>query len=185
MGAALGHLIDDTLIFTNTSFRDRLGLTDDVLSTVRLRHLLYLDQGYSAIAMENNDRKLVPCALKSFAGGEMIPGRAFKLADGMTLLLLVPLLGDAMFEGFIHGRSVGRSDERNRMSEFFHYMLSSKMMVASYFALAAHEKFSAGADGTFELASVIAVLDEVIAAIVKGFDTSGAGNSSINALGDI
>jgi hypothetical protein len=174
LGAALGHLIDDTLIFTNTSFRDRLGLTDDVLSTVRLRHLLYLDQGYSAMAMamENNDRELFPCALKSFAGGEMIPGRAFKLADGMTLLLLVPLLGDATFEGFIHGRSVGRSDERNRMNEFFHYMLSSKMMVASYFALAAHEKFSAGVDGTFELASVIAVLDEVIAAIVKGVDTS-------------
>jgi hypothetical protein len=172
LGAALGHVIDDTLIISNTSFRDRLGLTDDVLSTVSLRHLLYLDQGYSAIAMENNDRKFFPCALKSFAGGEMIPGRAFKRADGMTLLLLVPLLGDAMFEGFIHGRSVGCSDERNRMSEFFHNLLSSKMIVASYFAHAAHEKFPAGADGTVELASVIAVLDEVIAAIVKGFDTS-------------
>ena len=51
LGAALGHLIDDTLIFANPSFRDRLGLTDDVLSTVRLHHLLLLDQPYSTMAM--------------------------------------------------------------------------------------------------------------------------------------
>jgi hypothetical protein len=90
----------------------------------------------------------------------------------MTLLLLVPLPGDAMFQEFTHGRSVGRSEESSRMSKFFHDLLSSKMMVASYFARAAHEKFSAAADGTVELANVMAVLDEPIEAIVKGLDTS-------------
>jgi len=104
----------------------------------------------------------------------MIPGRALSRADGMILLLLMPLLGDAMFEGFIHGRSVGRSEERSRVSKFFHDLLSTKMMVAFYFAQAAHERLSPAADGTVELAKVIAVLQEAIDAIVQGFDTSAS-----------
>jgi hypothetical protein len=176
LGAALGHFGEDTLIISNALFRERLGLTDDFSTTVRLRDLLYFDRGYSGIAVENNDAQrftgFSPCALKSFAGNEIIPGRALSRADGMILLLLVPLPGDAMFEGFIHERSVGRSEERSRTSKFFHDLLSSKMMVASHFARAADEKFSAAADGRIELGKVMSVLDEAIDAIVQGFDTT-------------
>jgi hypothetical protein len=178
LGAALGHLIEDTLVISNKPFRDRLGLTDDISPAVRLCDLLYFDQGYSGITVENNDAQrftgFSACTLKNFAGKEMIPGRALSRADGMILLLLMPLLGDAMFEGFIHGRSVGRSEERSRVSKFFHDLLSTKMMVAFYFAQAAHERLSPAADGTVELAKVIAVLQEAIDAIVQGFDTSAS-----------
>jgi hypothetical protein len=46
------------------------------------------------------------------------------------------------------------------------------MMMASYFARAADEKFSAAADGRIELGKVMSVLDEAIDAIVQGFDTT-------------
>jgi hypothetical protein len=178
LGAALGHLGEDTLIISNALFRERLGLTDDFSTTVRLRDLLYFDRDYSGIAVDNNDAQrfagFSPCTLKSFAGKGMIPGRALSRADGMILLLLMPLTGDAMFEGFIHGRSVGRSEERSRISKFFHDLLSTKMMVAIYFAQAAHEKLSTVADGKAELAKAIAVLEEAIDAIVQGFDTSAS-----------
>jgi len=175
LGAALGHLVEDTLIISNKLFRDRLGLTEEVLSTVRLRHLVYLDQSDSGIAAENNDAQLVvrflPCTLKSPATEEVIPGRALRRPDGMILLFLVPLPSDAMFEAFIHGRLIGRSEERNRTSKFFHDLLSSKIMVASYFAREAHEKLSSGgADESIELAKVMAILDEAIDAIVNGVD---------------
>jgi hypothetical protein len=174
LGAALGHLIEDALIISNKPFRDRLGLTADISAAVKLRQLLYLDRG---TAMENNDVDrpigFSPCTLKSLTADEIIPGRALTRPDGIILLLLVPP-SDAASQTFTHGRTVGQAEERNRTSKFFHDLLSSKMMVASYFARAADEKFSAATDGRIELGKVMAVLDEAIDAIVQGFDTSAS-----------
>ena len=172
LGAALGHLIEDTLIISNKLFRDRVGLSDDFSAAVKLRHLVYLDR---RTAMENNDVdqpiEFLPCTLNSLTGDEIIPGRALTRPDGIILLLLVPP-SDAASQTFTHGRTVGRAEERNRTSKFFHDLLSSKMMMASYFARAADEKFSAAADGRIELGKVMSVLDEAIDAIVQGFDTT-------------
>lgn len=124
--------------------------------------------------MENNDVdqpiEFLPCTLNSLTGDEIIPGRALTRPDGIILLLLAS--ERRCVSDFTHGRTVGRAEEGNRTSKFFYDLLSSKMMMASYFARAADEKFSAAADGRIELGKVMSVLDEAIDAIVQGFDTT-------------
>jgi hypothetical protein len=172
--AALGALTEDTLVVANGPFRNRLGLTDEELSGVRLSYLLRLDESYSGILMAGDDAqhlvRFVPCALKSLAGDEVMPGVALRRSDGMILLMLRPKADDALFQEFIHGRLIGRSEERNRTRKFFHDLLSSKILAASFLAHAAHDKLSSGGDGSGELAKVTALLNETIEAIAYGFD---------------
>jgi len=60
----------------------------------------------------------------------------------LTHLMLRPKANDALFQEFIHGRLIGRSEERNRTRKFFHDLLSSKILAASFLAHAAHDKLS-------------------------------------------
>jgi hypothetical protein len=170
----LGALTENTLIVANGPFRNRLGLIDEDLSGVRLSHLLRLDESYSGILMAGDDAQhlvgFVPCALKSLAGDGVMPGVALRLSDGMILLILRPNADDALFQQFIHGPLIGRSEERNRTRKFFHDLLSSKILPASFLAHAAHDKLSSGGDGSGELAKVTALLNETIEAIADGFD---------------
>ncbi|HXM01408.1 MAG TPA: hypothetical protein VN939_02330 [Chthoniobacterales bacterium] len=92
-----------------------------------------------------------------------------KCSDGMILLMLTPGADDPSFQEFMHGFLIGRSEERNHTKKFFHDILSSKIMVASFLAHAANDKLSSGADGSSELAQVTAILDETIQAIAHGF----------------
>jgi predicted RNA-binding Zn ribbon-like protein len=79
--------------------------------------------------------------------------------------------GDGNFQEFIRDRLVWRTEEKLRTRKFFHDLLSSKIMVASFAAHAALEKATQiGAQENGELARVTALLHEVIDAIVHGFD---------------
>ena len=78
--------------------------------------------------------------------------------------------GDGNFQEFIRDRLVWRTEEKLRTRKFFHDLLSSKIMVASFAAHAALEKAIQRAQENGELARVTALLHEVIDAIVHGFD---------------
>jgi hypothetical protein len=63
---------------------------------------------------------IVPCVLKKPSTNELVHGRALRRNDGFLLAMLDLPTGDIAFEGFIHGRFVGREEERNRTRQFFH-----------------------------------------------------------------
>jgi hypothetical protein len=70
---------------------------------------------------------------------------------------------DVAFEGFVHGRLIGREEERQRARQFFHDILSSKLLVASF---AAHEIYQSlvakGVQEAEEQARVTKLLRELI-----------------------
>jgi hypothetical protein len=79
--------------------------------------------------------------------------------------------GDLAFEGFIHGRFVGREEERNRTRQFFHDILSSKILVASFIAHELYQRLAAnGAEEVEELGRVTKLLQEAIHDISDGFE---------------
>jgi hypothetical protein len=173
--AALGQITEDLLTLWNGPFRERMGLTEEQLARVRLSSLLNLDESYAGVALENNHPKhlvrFVPCALKNPVTDETVPGKALRRQDGAVLFLLELPAGDAMFQEFIRGRLVGRTEERIRTRKFFHDLLSSKILVATFAAYAAKDKLSeSGAEENKELARVTVILDEVIDAIANAFD---------------
>src|SRR6267378_69226 len=107
----------------------------------------------------DHDRILAPCALKKPLTNELVHGRALRRNDGCLLAMLGLPTGDAAFEGFIHGRFVGREEERNRSRQFFHDILSSKILVASFIAHEIYQRLAVnGAEEAKELGRVTKLL---------------------------
>ena len=114
--------------------------------------------------------RFVPCVLKKSLTNEWVPGRALRRKDGMLLAMLDLPVGDVALEGFIHGHLIGREEERQRTRQFFHDILSSKLLVASF---AAHEIYQSlvakGAQEAEEQGSVTKLLGEIIDDICHTF----------------
>jgi hypothetical protein len=172
---ALGQITEDVLTLWNVSFREIIGLTEEQLARTRLSSLLHLDESYAGFALENNDAqhivRIVPCAVKDPITDEVMPGKALRRQDGTVLFFLELPAGDVVFQEFIRGRLVGRTEEKLRTRKFFHDLLSSRLLVASFAAHAASEKLAeSGSEESTEVARVAAILNEVIDAIAHGFD---------------
>ena len=72
---------------------------------------------------------------------------------------------------FIHGRFVGREEERNRTRQFFHDILSSKILIASFITHEIYQRLVAnGAEEAKELGRVKKLLQETIHDISHGFE---------------
>ena len=173
--AALGDLKDDALVFWNQAFQKRAGVSDIELAQARLTSLILLDESYSGLALQHHDSehviRFVPCVLKKSLTNQWVPGRALRRKDGMLLAMLDLPVGDVAFEGFIHGHLIGREEERQRTRQFFHDILSSKLLVASF---AAHEIYQSlvakGAQEAEEQARVTKLLRELIDNISRTFE---------------
>jgi len=182
--AALGSIEEDKLVVWNQLFQKETGLSEGELAQARLSSLILLDETYSGLILENNHSehvvRFVPCVLKNPLLNEWVPGRALRRSDGMLLALLRLPVGDVAFEGFIHGKLIGREEERDRTRKLFHDVLSSKILVASFIAYEVYQNLSAtGSEETKELAKVTKLLQEVIDDIVHGFDSAGTPVESI------
>jgi hypothetical protein len=172
--SALADLKADTFVFWNASFCEKMGLTGEELAQVKLSGLIRLDEKYAGLTIvkthPNHPVRSGPCAIRRPATDEVLPARAMKHADRLLLLLLDFTAPDPKFEGYIHGRLVGREEEANRMRKFFHDLLSSKILVASFLAHAAQDNLARRrAEESDDLQKVTTLLDEVIDAIVHGF----------------
>jgi hypothetical protein len=173
--AALCSIEDDKLVVWNQLFRKASGLSEDELAQAGLSSLILLDETYSGLVLENDHRehvvRFVPCVLKNLLLNKWLSGRALRRSDGMLLALLGLPVGDVAFEGFIHGHLIGREEERNRIRQFLHDVLSSKILVASFMAHEIYQNLSAtGSEESKELAKITKLLQEVIDDIVHGFD---------------
>jgi hypothetical protein len=80
-------------------------------------------------------------------------------------------VGDIAFEGFIHGHLLGRQEERDRTRQFFHDILSSKLLVASFVAQEIYQSLAAkGAQEAEEQARITKLLRELIDNISRTFE---------------
>jgi hypothetical protein len=175
--AAVGDLTTDTFAFWNPSFCERMALIPDELAQVKLSTLIRFDEKFTDLtqgkAQADSRTGSLPCAIKRSANDEIVPAYAFKNENGLLLLLVDSPAHDPKFEGYIQGRIVGREDEANRMRKFFHDLLSSKILVASFLAHSVHDKLARRqAPEIDDLHKVTTLLDQVIDAIVRGFERS-------------
>ena len=173
--AALCSINDDALVIWNPAFQKRAGVSEKELAQARLRSLILLDESYSGSVLGDQDPehiiRFVPCVLKKPLTNELVHGCALRRKDGILLAMLDVPVGDVAFEGFIHGRFVGREEERNRTRQFFHDILSSKILIASFIAHEIYQRLVAnGAEEAKELGRVTKLLQETIYDISHGFE---------------
>jgi hypothetical protein len=121
--AALCNINDDALVIWNPAFQKRAGVSEKELAHARLRSLIFLDESYGGSVLGDQDSehiiRFVPCVLKKPLTNELVHGCALRRNDGWVLAMLGLPTGDVAFEGFIHGRFVGREEERNRLDNSF------------------------------------------------------------------
>ena len=161
-------------MFWNRAFQKRAGVSDIKLAEARLTSLILLDESYSGLALQRHDSehviRFVPCVLKKSLANEWVPGRALRRKDGILLAMLDLPVGDVAFEGFIHGRLIGREEETQRSRQFFHDILSSKLLLASFAAEEIYQSLVAkGAPEVEEQARVTKLLAEMIDDICHTF----------------
>jgi hypothetical protein len=98
-----------------------------------------------------------------------VHGQALRCDDGMLLAMPDVTLGDLVSDGLNQGRRIGCEQERNRTRHFFHDVLSSKILVASFLAHEIHQRLAAsGAEETEDMARLTKLLQQAIDAIVEG-----------------
>jgi hypothetical protein len=173
--SAVGDLTADAFAFWNPSFCDKTGLPPEELAQLKISGLIRFDEKPADLAQGKTDGDQrsgsLLCAIKRAVTDEILPACAIRHENGLLLLLLDSPVHDPKFEGYIHGLIVGREEEANRMRKFFHDLLSSKVLVASFLAHSLHDKLSRrGAPELDDLHKVTALLDQVIDAIVRGFE---------------
>jgi hypothetical protein len=154
-----------------------MGLTPEELAQVKLSGFVCYDEQLADLIQGTTpaDHRVgsLPCAIKRPANDGILPASAIKNEHGLVLLLVDSPAHDLKFEGYIQGRMVGREEEANRMRKFFHDLLSSKILVASFLAHSIHDKLARrDAPEINDLHKVTNLLDEVIDSIVQGFDRS-------------
>jgi len=167
----LGSLQNDALLVWNSAFQKRVGLSKDELARTPLTSLLILEGDEEDLTVQGQDaerdNQLVPCVLKNPPTNAR--GQAIRCDDGMLLAMLDTSLGDLVLKGFDHGRRMGCDEERNRTRHFFHDVLSSKILVASFLAHEIYQKLAASrAEETEDMARLTKLLQEAIDAIVQG-----------------
>jgi hypothetical protein len=168
--AVLGSLPNDALLVWNSGFQKRVGLSQDELARTSLTSLLIFEENDGDLIIEGHDaerdNQLLPCVLKNSLTD--VHGQALRCDDGTLLAILDVTLEDLVLKGFEQGRRMGCDEERNRTRHFFHDVLSSKILVASFLAYEIYQKLSASGAETEDMARLTKLLQEAIDAIVHG-----------------
>jgi hypothetical protein len=168
LSAVLGSLPNDALLAWNSAFQKRVGLSQDELARTSLTSLLIFEESEGDLIMEGHDaerdNQLLPCVLKKTLTD--VHGQALRCDDGTLLAILDVTFGDIVLKGFDQGRQMGCDEERNRTRHFFHDVLSSKILVASFLAHEIYQKLSASGAQTEDMARLTKLLQEAIDAIV-------------------
>jgi hypothetical protein len=167
----LGNLQNDALLVWNSAFQKRAGLAEDELACTSFASLLTLEESARSPIRQGDDAEhldiLLPCVLTTPLTN--VYGQALKCHDGLLLAILDVTLWDLALKGFNQGRRTGSDEERNRTRHFFHDVLSTKLLVASFLAHEIHQKLAAsGAEEAEDMARLTKLLQEAIEAIVRG-----------------
>jgi hypothetical protein len=166
----LGNIQNDALLVWNSAFQKRTGLSENELACTSFASLLVLEESVRNPVTQGDDTEdldiLLPCVLKSPLANAY--GQALRCDDGMLLAILDVTLWDLALKGFNQGWRMGCEEERNRTRHFFHDVLSTKILVASFLAHEIHQKLVAsGAEEAEDMARLTKLLQEAIEAIVR------------------
>jgi hypothetical protein len=160
----LGNLQNDALLVWNAGSQKRVELTWDELARTPLTSLLIVEENEEDPIVQSHDAE---CDNKNPLTN--VHGQAPRCDDEMLLAILDVTRGELVSDGFDQGRRMGCDEERKRTRHFFHEVLSSKILVASFLAHEIYQKLTArGSEETEEMARLTKLLQEAIDAIVQG-----------------
>ena len=121
---AVADLESDRFIFANNAFLRVAEIKEPLLPTLALSKLVNLHVGPVAW----NTGQLIPITVESYDQGFIIRGHAVFGENGL-IYLMVPLFGDPSAD-FELGRSVGKEQERQRLSRYVHERLAPELKSA-------------------------------------------------------
>jgi hypothetical protein len=133
---AVADFESDRFIFANHAFLRVAGLKEPLVPALALSRIVKIHAGSVAW----NTGQLIPITVESYDQGFIIRGHAV-FGDNGLVYLMVPLFGDPSAD-FELGRSVGKEQQRQRLSRHFHEYLAPELEAAiqSLEAIRAHLK---------------------------------------------
>jgi hypothetical protein len=121
---AVADFGSDRFIFANSTFLRVAGIKAETLPSLTLSAIVKLHVGSVAW----NTGQLIPISIESYDQGFIIRGHAV-FADSGLIYLMVPLFGDPSAD-FELGRSVGKEQERQRLSRYVYERLVPALKTA-------------------------------------------------------
>ena len=121
---AVADFGSDRFIFANSAFLRVAGIKAEILPSLTLSAVVKLHVGSVAW----NTGQLIPISVESYDQGFIIRGHAV-FADSGLIYLMVPLFGDPSAD-FELGRSVGKEQERQRLSRYVYERLVPELKTA-------------------------------------------------------
>ena len=114
---AVADFGSDRFIFANNAFLRVAGFKEEMLPSLALSEIVKIHVGSVAW----NTGQLIPISVESYDQGFIIRGHAV-FSDKGLVYLMVPLFGDPSAD-FELGRSVGKEQERQRLSRYVYERL--------------------------------------------------------------
>jgi hypothetical protein len=121
---AVADFGSDCFIFANRAFLRVAGIKEEMLPSLPLSTVVELHVGSVAW----NTGQLIPISVESYDQGFIIRGHAV-FGDSGLVYLMVPLFGDPSAD-FELGRSVGKEQERQRLSRYVNERLMPELKTA-------------------------------------------------------
>jgi hypothetical protein len=121
---AVADFGSDRFIFANNAFLRVAGIKEEMLPSLTLSAIVKIHVGSVAW----NTGQLIPISVESYDQGFIIRGHAV-FSDKGLVYLMVPLFGDPSAD-FELGRSVGKEQERQRLSRYVYERLAPELKSA-------------------------------------------------------
>ena len=121
---AVADFGSDRFIFANSAFLRVAGIKEEMLPSLTLSTIVTIHVGSVAW----NTGQLIPISVESYDEGFIIRGHAVFAENGL-IYLMVPLFGDPSAD-FELGRSVGKEQERQRLSRYVYERLVPALKTA-------------------------------------------------------
>src|SRR5260370_19956826 len=142
---AVADLESDRFIFANNAFLRVVEIKEPLLPALALSRIVKLHAG--PVAWSTG--QLIPITLESYDQGFIIRGHAV-FGDNSLVYLMVPLFGDPSAD-FELGRSVGKEQERQRLSRYVHERMAPELKSA-ILSIETAPSHSGDGDHSFECA---------------------------------
>jgi len=121
---AVADFGSDRFIFANSAFLRVAGMKESMIPALTLSAIVKLHVG----SVPWNTGQLIPISIESYDEGFIIRGHAV-FGDKGLVYLMVPLFGDPSAD-FELGRSVGKEQERQRLSRYVYDRLMPELKSA-------------------------------------------------------
>ena len=129
---AVADFGSDRFIYANSAFLRVAGMKESMIPALTLSAIVKLHVG----SVPWNTGQLIPISIESYDEGFIIRGHAV-FGDKGLVYLMVPLFGDPSAD-FELGRSVGKEQERQRLSRYVYDRLMPELKSAISSIEAAH-----------------------------------------------